>query len=192
MDDSNQLPNDLNQCTACWPSAALQVAELTDVLDATTESFEKLKQEHAAKLEELAWYKQWVHGRRSERLVEAEGQRHLFELIASDTQDATSSESPRQEIAGHTRRRRRHLDLSHLPHHRHETDLTAEEKICDGCGREKNRIGQDITTVLEHCHRSSKFTNMFVPSTLADIAKTVLPVRHHQSDRLHEASPVLG
>ena len=150
MDDSNQLPNDLNQCHRLLASAALQVAELTDVLDATTESFEKLKQEHAAKLEELAWYKQWVHGRRSERLVEAEGQRHLFELIASDTQDATSSESPRQEIAGHTRRRRRHLDLSHLPHHRHETDLTAEEKICDGCGREKNRIGQDITTVLEH------------------------------------------
>ena len=41
-----------------------QVSELNRVLDATATSFEELQQEHAATLEELAWYKRWVHGRK--------------------------------------------------------------------------------------------------------------------------------
>jgi transposase len=52
--------------------------------------------------------------------------------------------------AGRRRRRRRELDLSRLPHHRHESELSAAEKICDCCGRPKDRIGNDVTTILEH------------------------------------------
>ena len=50
-----------------------RVAELDRVLDATSASFQELRQEHASTLEELAWYKRWVHGRRRERIVEGEG-----------------------------------------------------------------------------------------------------------------------
>ena len=55
-------------------------------------------------------------------------------------------------MTGHTRRRRRRreLDLSHLPHHRHEHDLLPAEKVCGCCGRDKDRIGEDVTTVLEY------------------------------------------
>ncbi len=133
--------------------AQQEVESLTRVLDETADAYAKLQQEHTAKLGELAWYKRWVHGQRRERFAEAEGQQHLFELTCDNDSEETAADSaePRQEVAGHTRRRRRReLDLSHLPHHRHELDLSPQEKVCSCCGREKDRIGEDITRILEH------------------------------------------
>ena len=101
MDDTPSLPNDLAHChrlllAAFQQSLQLerqaaeaqqrvaaseqQVAELTRVLDETAASYQELQQEHAATLDELAWYKRWAFGRRRERFVEDEGQGHLFEL----------------------------------------------------------------------------------------------------------------
>jgi transposase len=174
MHDTTSLPNNLTEChrlllAAFKQSVQLerqaanaeqraaqseqQLAELGRVLDATSTSFQDLQQEHTAVREELAWYKRWVHGRRGERIVEAEGQRHLFDLAPSNATDVPVSvdpPGPRLEIAGHTRRRRRELDLSRLPHHRHELDLLPAEKICGCCGRAKDRIGEDVTRILEH------------------------------------------
>jgi transposase len=166
MDDANFLPTDLAECQSLLLAAYRQamqleqrtaeaqqrVAELGRVLDATSASFQDLQQEHASALEELAWYKRWVHGRRRERM-EGEGQQHLFDLArpADTTAPAPlDSPEPRQEIAGHTRRRRRELDLSRLPHYRHELDLSPEEKTCSCCGRAKDHIGEDVTKILEH------------------------------------------
>jgi transposase len=130
-----------------------QVTELGRVLDETAASFAQLSEEHAAALEELAWYKRWVHGRRSERLVDGEGQGHLFDLTpqaAEAVDDLQPLEPLRPITAPRHRRRRRELDLSRLPHHRHESELSAAEKVCDCCGRQKDRIGEDVTTILEH------------------------------------------
>jgi len=130
-----------------------RIAELDRVLDATSASYEELQHEHASMLEELAWFKRWVHGRRRERIVEAPCQQHLFDLTPSGAVEAPApldSRGPRQEIVGHSRRRQRELDLSSLPHHRHEHDLPDAEKICSGCHRAKDRIGEDVTTILEY------------------------------------------
>jgi transposase len=130
-----------------------KVTELHRVLDATATSFEELRQAHAATLEELAWYKRWVHGRKRERITEGEGQGHLFDLTPPDAEagDDPPQFEPVQEVAAHRRRRRkRELDLSGVPHHRHEVELSGAEKICDCCGREKDRIGEDVTTILDH------------------------------------------
>jgi transposase len=161
MDRHTNLPDDPAQChrlllAAHQESVRLrqQVAELGRVLDETAESYEELRQEHTAVLEQLAWYKRWVHGRRRERIVEGEGQQHLFDLTPPDNVESPTvadSDEPRQEIAEHTRRRRRReLDLSRLPHHRHEHDLATEEKVCSCCGRAKDRIGEDLTRILEY------------------------------------------
>ena len=161
MDD---LPDDPQQCHQLLLAAYQQaqqlqqqiataqqeVATLNRVLDETADSYAKLQQEHAAKLEELAWYQRWVHGRRRERVVDGQGQQHLFELTAGDESEVANPSQPSQPIAGHSRRRRRELDLSGLPHHRHETDLSPAEKVCDCCGRAKERIGEDTTRILEH------------------------------------------
>ena len=96
MDDTPSLPNDLTECHELLLAAYKQamqlqqraadaehrVAELDHVLEATAASFEQLKQEHAATLDELAWYKRWAFGRRRERFTEGEGQGDLFDLGA--------------------------------------------------------------------------------------------------------------
>ena len=67
------------------------------------------------------------------------------------TRAIAESQEPRQEVAAHRRRRRnRQLDLSRLPHYRHELDLPEAEKTCSCCGRAKDRIGEDITKILEY------------------------------------------
>jgi transposase len=174
MKDADFLPNDLAACQrlllAAFREATEQERRLADaerranesqqqatelgrVLDETAVSFAQLSEQHAATLEELAWYKRWVHGRRSERLADGEGQGHLFE-VAPPTAEGVDDREPSELLpsiaAGRPRRRRRELDLSRLPHHRHESELSAAEQICHGCGRQRDRIGEDVTTVVEH------------------------------------------
>jgi len=181
MDETSCLPNDVVECHRLLVAAYRQavqleqqaakakrqaalaeqrvseserrVAELGRVLDATSASFRELQQEHSSTLEQLAWYKRWVHGHRRERIIEGEGQQHLFDLAANDGAAApvpADVREPQPELAGSTRRRRRELDFSRLPHHRHELDVSPEEKTCRCCGRAKDRIGEDVTTVLEY------------------------------------------
>jgi len=171
MDNADSLPTNVAEChrlliAAYQQSVQLQqhsedaeqqvakseqrVAELNRVLDATSASFQELRQEHASTLDELAWYKRWVHGRRRERIVEGEGQLHLFDLTSPvHTEVPVPAKASRQQSVGPTRRRRE-LDLSRLPHHRHELDLSPSEKTCHCCGRAKDRIGEDVTRILEH------------------------------------------
>ena len=151
MDDAHALPNDLAECQRLLLAAFQQAAELSRVLDETAVSYEELPATHQAALEELSALKRWIYGRRTEKLIEGEGQRHLFDLATSGTTAPLvepTSELPRPTAAG--RRRRRELDLDKLPHFRHEHDLSEADKQCSGCGRAKDRIGQDESRVLEY------------------------------------------
>ena len=183
MDGTNSLPNDATQChqllvAAYQQSVQLeqqvagakrratqaqrraaeseqQVAELGRVLDQTAASYQELQQEHAATLDELAWYKRWAFGRRRERFTEGEGQGHLFDLdppAANESEDsATADQEPEVEVQGHRRRRkRRQIDWDKLRQIRHEHDLSDEEKVCSCCGRTMDRIGEDVTRELEY------------------------------------------
>ncbi len=168
MDGADFLPNDLAECQRLLLAAFQQAtqlerrvteseqraAELNRVLDETAASYQELQQEHAATLDELAWYKRWAYGRRRERLAEDKGQGHLFEL------DRTCRPTPifrkprapddNVEVQGHRRRRKkREIDWDKLPQIRHEHDLPPEEKTCSCCGRQMDRIGEDITRELE-------------------------------------------
>ncbi len=167
MDDTNSLPNDLTEChqllvAAYQQSVQLeqkvtasqqQAVELGRVLDKTAASFEELKQEHAATLDELAWYKRWAFGRRRERFSEGEGQGHLFDLdppAADESEDSvTADEEAETEVKGHRRRKNRKIDWDKLRQIHHEHDLSDEEKVCP-CGRTMDRIGEDVTRELEY------------------------------------------
>ncbi len=131
-----------------------QAAELNRVLDETAASFEELKQEHATTLDELAWYKRWAFGRRRERFTEGEGQGHLFDLdppADDEPEDSvTPDEEAETEVKGHRRRKKRKIDWDKLRQVHHEHDLSDEEKVCSCCGREKDRIGEDVTRELEY------------------------------------------
>ena len=182
MDGTDFLPNDLRECQRLLLAAfkqslqlerqaaqatqragqaeqrvvesAQKVAELNRVLDETATSYQVLQQEHAATLDDLAWYKRWAYGRRHERFAEDKGQGHLFELDL----DAPSNSDPVEpassddaiDVQGHRRRRKkREIDWDKLPQIRHEHDLPEKEKTCSCCGRQMDRIGEDVTRELE-------------------------------------------
>ena len=153
MDGTDFLPNDLRECQRLLLAAfkqamqferrvaesEQQVAELNRVLGETAASYQELQQEHAATLDELAWYKRWAYGRRRERLNEDQGQGHLFDLhpdLPADT-DLSEPTTPDDEVDvhGHRRRKKREIDWDKLLQIRHEHDLPEEEKICSCCGR---------------------------------------------------------
>jgi transposase len=151
MDDALPLPNDLAECQRLLLAAFKQAAQLERVLNATAASYEELQAAHQAALDELNRLKRWVYGRRRERIIEGKGQRHLFDLEpAAAESEESSQEPPRQQVTAHSRRRRRELDLSKLPHYRHELDISSAEKTCSCCGRAKDCIGQDETKILDY------------------------------------------
>jgi transposase len=151
MDDAQPLPNDLAECQRLLLAAFQRAAELSRVLEETAASYGELQTTYQAALEELSALKRWIYGRRTEKLVEGEGQRHLFDLAPSTTTVQPVELTPELlRTPAAPRRRRRELDLDKLPHFRHEQDLNEADKQCSGCGRAKDRIGQDESRVLEY------------------------------------------
>lgn len=151
MDDAHALPDDLNECHRLLWAAFKQATELERVLDETAASYEALQATHQAALEELSALKRWIYGRRTEKLIEGEGQRHLFDLATSNTTAQPIEPTPKlPQASAAPHRHRRELDLDQLPHFRHEHDLSAADKQCSGCGRPKDRIGQDESRILEY------------------------------------------
>ena len=151
MDDDHSFPTDLAECHQLLLAAFQQAAELSRVFDETAASYDELQATHQAALEELSALKRWIYGRRTEKIVEGEGQCHLFDLEPSNA--TTTLLEPKPELsrpATTGRRRRRELDLDKLPHFRHEQDLREADKQCSGCGRAKDCIGQDESKVLEY------------------------------------------
>ena len=123
------------------------------------------------------------------RLLEGEGQGHLFDLNPPSAQRCSARRkagdcSPRQSVASDRRRRRRELDLDKLPHYRHEHDLSEADKRCSGCGRPKDRIGQDESRILEyvpaklevHVHVRPKYACRYCKDGVASPPPPVRPI----------------
>jgi transposase len=184
MDDAHALPDDLDQCHQLLLAAFKQATELERVLDETAASYEALQAAHQATLEELSALKRWIYGRRTEKLLEGEGQGHLFDLQSSAPADSEASahEQPRHEVS--VVRRRRELDLAKLPHYRHAHDVSEADKQCLCCGRPKDRIGQDESKVLEyvparlevHVHVRPKYACRYCQDGVASPPPPVRPI----------------
>ncbi|HUG89361.1 MAG TPA: IS66 family transposase [Planctomycetaceae bacterium] len=129
----------------------LALAEQQRVLEETAACYEELRQEREALRHELEMFRRWVYGRRRERIMDADGQRHLFELPEADQTRSPQQEQTETPPPGRRpRRRSRTLDLDRLPRHRIEHDVPEDEKQCGSCGRRKTKIGSDETKVLHY------------------------------------------
>jgi transposase len=93
-----------------------------------------------------------LFGRSSEKLTAEEIKGWLFnelELTVAEAKPEVEEETI--EVPEHTRRKPGRRPLSPtLPRHEIEHDLPPEEKACPGCGKERPRIGEDVTEELEY------------------------------------------
>lgn len=164
-------PTDSRECHELLNGLSQQVEALQATLDQSTKLYEQQVEDlraaldQAAKLHDqaieeqkqhveelrrqLELYRRYVFGPRRERLVEAPGQGHLFELDIAES-IPTPSEPPASDTAAPPRRRRsRKPDYDQLRQVRIEHDVPEADKVCAHCGEAKARIGEDEARVLE-------------------------------------------
>jgi transposase len=130
--------------------ARRRVAELERVLEATAADYSQLQQQHAELAEMLALFRRYVFGPRRERSLDDPDQGHLFDLHDTAIEPMAAVPTP-PDPGQHPRTaaRRRPQDFDHLPQVRIEHDVPEHEKTCACCGGKKERIGEDVSRVLE-------------------------------------------
>jgi transposase len=130
-----------------------QVEDLQAALDQSAKLHDQAVQEHQQLVAELRrqleLYRRFVFGPRRERLVEAPGQGHLFELDAIGSVALLPEPPVGDRGAAARSRRSRKPDYDRLPQVRIEHDVPEADKVCTDCGEAKARIGEDEARVLE-------------------------------------------
>jgi transposase len=129
-----------------------EVEDLHAALDESAKLHDQAVREHEQLVEELRrqldLYRRFVFGPRRERLIEAPGQGHLFELDGVES-IALPPEPPARDLGTPARpRRSRKLDYDRLPQVRIPHDVPEAEKLCTQCGEAKACIGEDEARVL--------------------------------------------
>jgi transposase len=146
-------PTDPGECHDLLNRLTQQVEDLQAALDQAAKLHEQSVQEHEQTLEELRrqleLYRRYVFGPRRERLIEAPGQGHLFELDAAQSAPMPPESPARKPAAPARPRQSRKLDYDGLPQIRIPHDVPEAEKICTHCGEPKTCIGEDEARVLE-------------------------------------------
>ncbi len=105
-------------------------------------SFDELRQQ-------IELYRRYVFGPRRERVIEAPGQGHLFELDTTESLPSLPEPPASNHAATPRPRPSRKLDYDQLPQVRIEHDVPEVDKLCTHCGEAKARIGEDEARVLE-------------------------------------------
>jgi transposase len=148
-------PADPRDCHDLLDRLSQQVEDLRAALNSAAQLHDQATREHERTVEELRrqleLYRRYVFGPRRERLIEAPGQGHLFEIdSAGDVALPPEPEPPAQAAGAAPRpRRSRRPDYDRLPQVRIEHDVPEAEKVCSHCGEAKARIGEDEARVLE-------------------------------------------
>jgi transposase len=152
MSTPESWPTDPRQCHDLLSRLSQQVEDLRAALDQSAKLHTEAVREHEQLVEELRrqldLYRRYIFGPRRERLVEAPGQGHLFEIERVENVTALP-ESPIDDRQTLPRpRRSRKPDYDRLPQVRIEHDIPETEKVCTNCGEAKARIGADEARVL--------------------------------------------
>ncbi len=141
MSHPSAWPTDPGDCHDLLDQFSQQVEDLRAALDQAAKLHDQAAQEHERTVEELRrqleLYRRYVFGPRRERLIEAPGQGHLFEIdVLGDV--AVPLELPaRAPAAAPQPRRSRRPDYERLPQVRIEHDVPEAEKVCTHCGEAK-------------------------------------------------------
>ena len=159
MINPQSWPTDPRQCHVLLSQFAQQVEDLQATaqdlqvaLDQAATLHDQAVQDRDQTIEELRrqieLYRRYVFGPRRERLVEAPGQGHLFEIEDVDLPVVPPTPPARDSKAPAKPRGSRKPDYDRLPQVRIEHDVPEAEKVCSQCGEHKTRIGADESKVL--------------------------------------------
>jgi transposase len=146
-------PTDPGVCHDLLNRLTQQVEDLQAALDQAAKLHDQTVQDNEQTVEELRrqleLYRRYVFGPRRERLVEAPGQGHLFELDMVEGITVPPEPPARDPRVPASTRRSRKPDYDRLPQVRIEHDVPEADKVCTHCGEAKARIGEDEARVLE-------------------------------------------
>jgi transposase len=155
----DQIPDDLPTCQERLRAVLerlhdleSQLHDMERQLEETCSTTEELQRSYACLKEEYLALKRLFFGPRRERLPEAPGQQHLFDADPPSPLPDESADLPSGENLPSRTRRKGHGRQpipDDLPRTDVLHDVPEEERTC-GCGRDKARIGEDVTEQLEY------------------------------------------
>jgi transposase len=147
-------PTDPRECHHLLSRLTQRVEDLQAALDQSAKLHDQAVREHEQLVEELRrqleLYRRFVFGPRRERLIEAPGQGHLFELDVVESVPTPPEPPVRDPAAPSRSRRSRKPDYDRLPQVRIVHDVPEADKVCTHCGQAKARIGEDESRVLQY------------------------------------------
>jgi len=158
MERATQIPDDLPACQELLRGVLerlhemeVQLGDLKRQLDETCATNGELQRSYDCLKEQYEAMKRLWLGPRRERLAEAPGQQHLFD-IAGTVSPASELPIPQpaEEPAGQQRKRghgRRQIP-EHLPRTEVRHDVSPKDRVC-ACGREKSCIGEDVSEQVD-------------------------------------------
>jgi transposase len=158
MERPDQIPDDLPSCQELlrglleqFHEMETQLGDLKRQLDETCATNGELQRSYDCLKEQYLAMKRLCFGPRRERLAEAPGQQHLFDTDGAASIEAELADpQPAEEPTEHKRKRghgRRQIP-AHLPRTEVTHEVSPEARVCD-CGREKVRIGEDVTEQVD-------------------------------------------
>jgi transposase len=146
------IPDDLSACQELLRAVLVRLRDLERQLDEFVATTEELQRSYDCLKEEYLALRRLFFGPRRERLPEAPGQQHLFDTdVAPALADQPADPAPAAELPprkpkkGHGRR----PIPDHLPRTEVLHDVPPQARVCD-CGRDKTRIGEDVTEQLDY------------------------------------------
>jgi transposase len=140
MEDTLAVPDDLKACQQA-------LIDMHRAFQESVTAHQSLAERHEQLLEELHLLKRFVYGPRRERYVEDPRQQHLFDQPPEEAPAPADVVIPEHTVKRRKGHGRQPLP-KHLPRKRIEHDLPEDQKHC-GCGREKTKIGEDLSEQLE-------------------------------------------
>jgi transposase len=152
MEHSEHIPDDLTACQERLRAVLARLDDLERQLDETCATTQELQRSYACLKEEYLALKRLFFGPRRERLPEAAGQQHLFDGDAPQPVPDEPADLGAAEDLSRGKRRKGHGRRGipdDAPRREVLHDISPEERVC-GCGREKPRIGQDVSEQLDY------------------------------------------
>jgi transposase len=158
MERTAQIPDDLLACQDLLRGVLeqlhemeIQLGDLKRQLDETCATNGELQHSYDCLKEQYEAMKRLWLGPRRERLTEAPGQQHLFDIAGTISPASELPILPPAEEATEQKRKKGHGRRQipeHLPRTVVSHDVPPEARICD-CGREKVCIGEDVTEQVD-------------------------------------------